>query len=207
MALAEAAADHAGGERGVMADVQVGNARRIGFTALALVAFWVMAWQAYQGGFVSIMLANLNALSNDTPRPGIPALRCATVTVAYATLPVLFLSLAAYNSPVRAGRSILIVVTSVLVAGTVASSFLVGVSDSRDSAESLWHAAAPLRRHIDQLVIGLASKAPPPVSGVTATVSWFLLLLPIILTTAFVIFGAWRRAVRDAEVDAVGEGE
>ena len=27
------------------------------------------------------------------------------------------------------------------------------------------------------------------------------------LTTAFVIFEAWRRAVRDAEVDAVGEGE
>ncbi len=37
-------------------------------------------------------------------------------------------------------------------------------------------------------------------------VSWTLLLLPIILTTAFVIFGAWRRAVRDAEVEAVGEG-
>ncbi|MCZ6456359.1 MAG: hypothetical protein O6650_03820 [Actinobacteria bacterium] len=27
------------------------------------------------------------------------------------------------------------------------------------------------------------------------------------LTTAFVIFGAWRRAVRDAEVEAVGEDE
>ena len=37
-------------------------------------------------------------------------------------------------------------------------------------------------------------------------VSWFWLLLPIILTTAFVIFGAWRRASRDAEVEAVGVG-
>ena len=34
-----------------------------------------------------------------------------------------------------------------------------------------------------------------------------LCFLPIILTTAFVIFTAWRRAVRDAEVGAVGEGE
>ena len=38
-------------------------------------------------------------------------------------------------------------------------------------------------------------------------VTWPWLLTPIILTTAFVIFGAWRRAVRDSEVDAVGEGE
>ncbi len=36
---------------------------------------------------------------------------------------------------------------------------------------------------------------------------WFSLLLPIILTTAFVIFGAWRSALRDAEVDAFGEDE
>ncbi len=47
MALAEAEADHAGGERGVMTDVQVSNARRIGFTALALVSFWVLAWREY----------------------------------------------------------------------------------------------------------------------------------------------------------------
>ncbi len=39
------------------------------------------------------------------------------------------------------------------------------------------------------------------------TVSWLYLLLPIILTTAFVIFGAWRRAVRDTEVAAVGGDE
>ena len=38
-------------------------------------------------------------------------------------------------------------------------------------------------------------------------VSWLWLLLPIILTTAFIIVGAWRRAVRDAEVDAEGESE
>ena len=36
-------------------------------------------------------------------------------------------------------------------------------------------------------------------------VSWLRLLLPIILTTAFVIFGAWRRAVRDAAVEAADE--
>ena len=29
-----------------MSDVQVSNARRIGFTALALVTFWVLAWRA-----------------------------------------------------------------------------------------------------------------------------------------------------------------
>ena len=118
-----------------MTDLQVSNARRIGFTALAVVAFWVVAWQAYEGGFVSIMLADLDALFNDTPRPGIPVLQFATVTVAYATLPVLFLSLAAYNSPVRAGRCILIVVTSGLVVGTVASSLIVGMSDFREMAE------------------------------------------------------------------------
>ena len=33
------------------------------------------------------------------------------------------------------------------------------------------------------------------------------LLLPIILTTTLVIFGAWRRAVRDAEVAAADEDE
>ncbi len=38
-------------------------------------------------------------------------------------------------------------------------------------------------------------------------VSPLWLLLPIILTTAFVIFGAWRSAVRDAEVEAVDEDE
>ena len=38
-------------------------------------------------------------------------------------------------------------------------------------------------------------------------VSAFWLLLPIILTTAFVIFGAWPRAVRDAEVEPVDEDE
>ena len=31
-----------------MTDVQVSNARRIGFTAAALVAFWVLAWTAYR---------------------------------------------------------------------------------------------------------------------------------------------------------------
>ena len=41
----------------------------------------------------------------------------------------------------------------------------------------------------------------------THSVSWLLLLLPLILTTAFVIWGAWRRAVRDAEVEAVDEDE
>ena len=37
--------------------------------------------------------------------------------------------------------------------------------------------------------------------------SWLWLLLPIILTTAFVIFGAWRSAVkaREAEADTVDE--
>ncbi len=39
----------------------------------------------------------------------------------------------------------------------------------------------------------------------THNVWWFWLLRPIILTTAFVIFGAWRRAVRDAGVEAVDE--
>ena len=41
----------------------------------------------------------------------------------------------------------------------------------------------------------------------THQVSLPWLLLPIILTTAFLIFGAWRRAVRDADVDVVGGGE
>jgi hypothetical protein len=30
-----------------MTDVQESNARRVGFTALALVAFWVVAWREY----------------------------------------------------------------------------------------------------------------------------------------------------------------
>ena len=40
-----------------------------------------------------------------------------------------------------------------------------------------------------------------------STLDWPWLLLPIILTTAFVIFGAWKREVRDAEVRAVDADE
>ena len=34
-----------------MTDVQVSNARRVSFTALALVAFWIVAWRAYSIAF------------------------------------------------------------------------------------------------------------------------------------------------------------
>ena len=47
----------------------------------------------------------------------------------------------------------------------------------------------------------------PACAGVCRTSSRTLVPTPIILTTAFVIFGAWRSAVRDAEVEAVDEDE
>ncbi len=62
--------------------------------------------------------------------------------------------------------------------------------------------ASPLAGRLSQLELHGAtdgrSGCSPPVLGVE-------LDLPIILTTAFVIFGAWRRAARDAAVEAVGE--
>ena len=62
-------------------------------------------------------------------------------------------------------------------------------------AESWWRPAAAYvlgrdKWYVDPRSSDITNSPPPP---------------PIILTTAFVIFGAWRRAVRDAEVDAVGE--
>ena len=181
-----------------MTDVKVSNARRIGFTALALVAFWVVALRAYDDGVLSIMLPDLDALSEDAPRPGIPVERFAIVTVAYSILPVLFLSLSTHNSPLRSFRSTLTVVTSVLMAGTVGSSFLVGVSDLRSFTER----ATPHFRHTVQSAMGVPSEAPPEMAEDPATVSWVVLLLPIILTTAVVIFGAWRRAVKAREAEA-----
>ena len=48
-------------------------------------------------------------------------------------------------------------------------------------------------------IMEMDSVADDAVVEHTHIVSWFWLLLPTILTTAFIIVGAWRRAVQDAD--------
>ena len=53
--------------------------------------------------------------------------------------------------------------------------------------------------------LGVRLGAGRVAARVACHISVLWLLIPIILTTAFVIFGAWRRAVRDAGVEVEGE--
>jgi hypothetical protein len=173
-----------------MSEVQVSNARRIGFTALALVAFWVMAWRAYSIAFG----INYGSEFSDTVVSTVAPLgieyggwlvllvldhQYLIAGLSLAPVPTLLLWIASG----RTGNRRWLLICGLLFASAISFAFW------RTEADSNWapdgDQAKQRREH---------------------EVSWFSLLLPIILTTAFVIFGAWRGAVRDAEVEAVGEG-
>ena len=139
-----------------MTDVKVNNARRVGFTALALVSYWGIATAAYSKGC-----------------DGSKSMACVEwfgATVVSSSLPVAFLSLAIHNALLKLGDP-WVVVGGLLIGGSVGFSFLTGLAHAEHQA------------------------------------SWLWLLLPMILATSLVIFGAWRRAVRDAAVEDVDEDE
>ena len=162
----------------MMSDVQVSNARRIIFTVLALVALWVLAWTAFWLG--CDRYDHHGFFTAETA--GRPVV-IVGVALSLALLPTLLLYLSPHDRLVRRPEPWI---------------WLAGLGFMCTSGFCYW--------------LGIHS---PEIAGVPlryrayvsydAGVSWVWLLLPIILTTAFVIVGAWRRAVRDAEVAAVGE--
>ena len=112
----------------------------------------------------------------------------AVLGLSFAAIPTALLMLSAGNS-LRRSRTRSLILCGLLIA--ICASFTCWLGE-----EDNW------RRVIE---IDLGGTGPQPTGLGPLEVSWFWLLTPIILTTAFVIFGAWRRAVRDADVEAVGE--
>ncbi len=182
-----------------MTDVHVSNARRIGFTALALVTFWVLGWRAYEMG-----CERWSGMISFRSPHGEPHVVRADYTYwwlvvgpSLALVPIALLSLSVHNSLFKL-RDRWILMAAILLAGAI------GFSD--------WLAERDADRSYPDVLINYLP-APPPftihdfVREEYHQVSRSWLLLPIILTTAFVIWGAWRRAVKDAEVAAVYEDE
>ena len=98
-----------------MSYVQVSNARRIGFTALALVSFWGIAVAAYlKGGNGSKSIACVQWFG---------------ATVVSSSLPLVFLSLAVHNTLVKLGDP-WVVVGGLLIGGSVVFSFLTGLAQA-----------------------------------------------------------------------------
>ena len=161
-----------------MSDVQVSNARRIGFTALALVSFWVLAWRSYG-------MAVETGLNPDwTPTSDTLFVHQWRTTAAFAVAPTIFMLVSTHKG-VRGLSDPLVVISGLMFAATFRSNIWLGFWDTQ-----FGYSFGPNGRGNDET-------------------SWPWLLLPIILTTAFVIWGAWRNAVRarDAEVEEVGEDE
>ena len=154
----------------------VSNARRIGFTALALVAFWVLAWRAYlmgRDGFVF-----------DRPLSDATAEYCVVligVALLLALLPTLLLYVSIHG--VSAKRPAPWILHS-------------GFGFTCTSGFGYWLGVP------DPNTVGIPPRYRlyfPQDAGP----SWVWVFIPIILTTAVVIFGAW--AMWDAEVEAEGE--
>ena len=169
-----------------MTDVQVSNARRLGFTVLALVSFWVVSFGAYSLGFH--MPENLDPWFGSHPwmmeafftgqlkwtNPW--TYRWLACGLLMALIPLVFLSLSRHNSPIKL-RDHRILIGGLLFATCIGCCYWVGELEVIEEASAY------------------------PTRWWNHRVPWLWLLLPIILTTAFVIWGAWRRGVRDAEVD------
>ena len=197
-----------------MTHVQVSNARRIGFTALALVAFWVLAigvyWTCarwYVASGAECWFWVLHRPTNEHHMVLVPDWLSDNlwwVLPSASIVPSLLLSLSI--PPIKAGlRDSMVWVFALSCAGTTWVCYWLGerdvmsnmarrvelgtVPEGADRFDSL---------HVHEVVTQAADEH---------VVSWPPLLLPIILTTAFVIFGAWRNAGRDAEVEPVGEDE
>ncbi len=175
-----------------MTDVQVSNARRIIFTAAAIVAFWVLAWRGYW-----IIYDELSIPAELFELLPFPAWTVwVAICSAFALVPTMFYSIAAQGYVLRL-RDRGVLFAGGLFATSLGLSLWLGMSDVKTAFDK----TGPHSGFSGSFPLALAKARPEH------AVSWLYLLLPIILTTAFVIFGAWRRAVRDAEVDAVGEDE
>jgi hypothetical protein len=191
-----------------MTDVQMSDARRIGFTALALVAFWVLALRAYWTA--SDLWHEFRPL---TGHPGPPPLTGSLerevelmVGVGWEALPLIGLSMAliptAFLHVSTANRLLGRTERWVWIAGVgfvcaCGYCYWLGEHDA-GSAYSAVETVMLDQINTDYAAQHLAARRSHQVSVP-------LLFLPIILTTASVLFGALRSAVRDAAVEAVGE--
>lgn len=199
-----------------MADAQVSNARRAVFTALALIVFWVTAWEAYEDG-TGCYFAFPEGMAGTTPswpeQGWESLLEVWTFRIlAFASTPVIFLLVANENSPVRACRDRFVLGASALVLGSVAVSSWIGSVDAEVAIEA-WQARPNDDPTIEAWLKERRNMNYPwsslPMTGRRSivSVSWTLLLLPLILASAFIIHGARRRAARDAAIEAAGEDE
>ena len=177
-----------------MTDVQVSNARRIGFTALALMAFVLSTFQVYWVN-VEYFYSHINTDS----RGESPLQATGVLIVTAAILPTIFLSFSTSNTPteLRSRR-----VLSALFAFAACAVFSGGWLAYHDAHVVLF--SSP-RDRFDLSLISI--RQMQQILRAEHEVSWPWLLLPIIVTTAFVIWGAWRRAAQIAMLEPVDEDE
>jgi hypothetical protein len=162
---------------------KVSNARRIGFTALALVAFGVVLWGAhYVADVIWGMTGNVWRFANwGTFFEGQERQMVFFVLLA-SLLPSIFLSLSKHPR---------VLASSVMFSVSVVLSYWIAAHNRVPSfALDAWIRTVVVKDHgsLEQELQFAQILAEQHVSV-------FWLLLPIILTTAFVIFGAWRSAV------------
>ena len=201
-----------------MTDVQVSNARRIGFTALALVSFWVLAWKIYSvwcdighGGlqlhWLGLYLSEPWGIYDSWEAQIIYAV----ISGSAAVLPTALLSLSRRNNVFKL-RDPWTLISCMLLVVTLVLSHRQGFDDAILALDVAVSDRLTLEGIPNTEEFSEEWTWPIPSDAVAHqnhVVSWLWLLLPIILTTAFVIFGAWRSAVkaREVEADAVEEDE
>ena len=189
-----------------MSDVQVSNARRIIFTGLALVAFVVTATGAYWAS-CDWWFGPQAALRWESRPPSMEDvyLKVLPVAAGGGILPWMFLSLSSWNELLRHRvREPWLFTCTLMFVSAIGFSYWLGGVDAVDAFATIsgrWD-VVPDKVMTLPLVNKFLAQA-----RLEHTVSWLWLLLPLILTTAFVIVGAWKIAMRDAEVEAVDEDE
>ena len=187
-----------------MADVQVSNARRVGFTALALVSLWTLVFAAERFGYrIWRDLADDAATSTgwrmDTTAITSSSLLASVLSL--TVLPSMFVLVSCHVSLVGL-RDKLVWGSSALFAVTLWVGYRLGMHNAYPCSD--WNEWISLvwSKDID---IALAEQLACIRDERHVSTLW--LLLPLFLTTVFVIFGAWRRAVRDAAVGEVVDDE
>lgn len=172
-----------------MTDQPVSNARRVGFTALAVAAFWVLAWQAYWFGAGHEFLgrgSDLIRMGFEDGRDGfVNKFRHAIAGSALVVVPTVFLMLSAGNS-LLTWRKLYLACSGLLMASGA------GLTSWLGQADSHW-------RRITELSFedfGVDCFQP---SGLRPQeVSWAWLMLLVFMASILVVVCAWRQAVRDA---------
>lgn len=153
-----------------MSNVQVSNARRVVFTAMAVGALWIMSIAAHSLAFSGTLFLKqylwfgaqgANAIMGSS----LWSYRALALGLLFALLPLCLLSLASHNSPIKL-RDDHVLVGGALFATCIGLCFHAGEGDLRNALAN---------RSLDYSLPSL----------------W--LLLPIVFTTAFVIGRAWRR--------------